>query len=79
LTARRHKLTKIGDECPMHNCISKFLKKYKPGENLQKPDEEILNFGRQMLPKEIVELWEDHGFGAYGDGLIKVVEIRERI
>ena len=44
----------------MHNCISKFLKKYKPGENLQKPDEEILHFGRQMLPKEIVELWEDH-------------------
>ena len=61
----------------MHNCISKFLKKYKPGENLQKPDEEILNFGRQMLPKEIVGLWEDHGFGAYGDALIKVVDPRE--
>ena len=43
---------------------------------MQKPDEEILNFGRQMLPKEILELWEDHGFGAYGDGLIKVVDPR---
>ena len=61
----------------MHNCIDKFLKKYKPGENLQKPEEEILNFGRQMLPKEIIELWEDHGFGAYADGLIKVVDPRE--
>ena len=61
----------------MRNCMDKFLKKYKPGENLQKPDEEILNFGRQMLPKEIVELWEDHGFGAYGDGLIKVVDPRD--
>ena len=61
----------------MHNCISKFLKKYTPGENLQKPDEEILNFGRQMLPKEIVGLWEDYGFGEYGDGLIKVVDPRE--
>ena len=61
----------------MHNCMGKFLKKYKPGENLQKPDEEILNFGRQMLPKEIVELWEDHGFGEYGDGIIKVVDPRE--
>ena len=40
----------------MHNCIDKFIKKYKPGENLQKPDKEILNSGRQMLPKEIVEL-----------------------
>ena len=61
----------------MHNCMGKFLKKYKPGENLQKPDEEILSFGRQMLPKEIVELWENHGFGEYGDGIIKVVDPRE--
>ena len=60
----------------MRNCMDKFLKKYKPGENLQKPDEEILNFGRQMLPKEIVALWEDHGFGEYADGLIKVVDPR---
>lgn len=61
----------------MNNCISKFIEKFKPGENLQKPDEEILNFGRQMLPKEIIELWEEYGFGEYGDGLIKVVDPRE--
>ena len=61
----------------MRNCMDKFLKKYKPGENLQKPDAEILNFGRQMLPKEIVALWEDHGFGEYADGLIKVVDPRD--
>ena len=60
----------------MRNCMDKFLKKYKPGANSQKPDEEILNFGRQMLPKEILELWEDHGFGAYGGGIIKVVDPR---
>jgi len=60
----------------MRNCMDKFFKKYKPGENLQKPDAEILNFGRQMLPKEIVALWEDHGFGEYADGLIKVVDPR---
>ena len=61
----------------MRNCISKFLKKYKPSEDMRKPDEEILNFGRQMLPKEIVELWENHGFGEYGDGIIKVIDPRE--
>ena len=44
---------------------------------MRKPDEEILNFGRQMLPKEIVELWENHGFGEYGDGIIKVIDPRE--
>lgn len=63
----------------MHNCISKFLKKYKPGNNIQKPDEEILNFGKQILPEEIIELWVDYGFGEYGDGLIKVVDPREYI
>ncbi|MBP3800413.1 MAG: hypothetical protein J6I85_00020 [Clostridia bacterium] len=61
----------------MNNCISKFIEKVKPGENLQKPDEEILNFGKQMLPKEIIELWEEYGFGEYGDGLIKVADPRE--
>ena len=30
-----------------------------------------------MLPKEIIDLWEGHGFGEYGDGLIKVVDPRE--
>ena len=61
----------------MSNCISKFIEKFKPGVNLQKPDEEILNFGKQMLPKEIIELWEEYGFGEYGDGLLKVVDPRE--
>lgn len=61
----------------MNNCISKFIEKFKPGVNLQKPDEEILNFGKQMLPKEIIELWEEYGFGEYGDGLLKVVDPRE--
>lgn len=61
----------------MNNCISKFIEKFRPGENLQKPDEEILNFGRQILPKDIIQLWEEYGFGEYGNGLIKVVEPRE--
>lgn len=61
----------------MNNCISKFIQTFKPGEKLTKPDEEILNFGRQMLPKEILELWEEYGFGEYGDGLIKVIDPRE--
>lgn len=61
----------------MNNCISKFIEKFRPGENLQKTDEEILNFGRQMLPKDIIQLWEEYGFGEYGNGLIKVVDPRE--
>lgn len=61
----------------MNNCISKFTQTFKPGENLIKPDEEILNFARQMLPKEIIELWEEYGFGEYGAGLIKVIDPRD--
>ena len=61
----------------MNNCISKFTQTFKPGENLIKPDKEILNFGRQMLPKEIIELWEEYGFGEYGAGLIKVIDPRD--
>lgn len=61
----------------MDNCISQFIEKFKQGGNLQKTDEEILKFGKQMLPKEIIELWEEYGFGEYGDGLIKVVAPRE--
>ena len=30
-----------------------------------------------MLPPEIVYLWNEYGFGDYGDGLIKVVDPRD--
>ena len=53
--------------------INKFLQNYKPGENLKKPDEKILEFGKQMLPAEIIYLWENYGFGDYGNGIIKIV------
>lgn len=61
----------------MNSCMKRFLELYKPQENLTKPDDEILNFGRQMLPEEIVKLWEEYGFGEYGDGLIKVIDPRD--
>lgn len=57
--------------------INKFVNNYKPGENLKKPDEKILEFGRQMLPPEIIYLWENYGFGDYGNGIIKVVDPRD--
>ena len=43
--------------------IKRFLENYAPGTELTKPDETLMNFGRQMLPPEILYLWENYGFG----------------
>ena len=61
----------------MNNCMKKFIKKFKPSKNLQKPNEKILNFYREILPNEIIELWEEYGFGEYGNGLIKIVNPKD--
>ena len=57
--------------------IKRFLEIYPPAGELTKPDETLLNFGRQMLPPEILYLWENYGFGDYGNGLLKVVDPRD--
>ena len=58
-------------------CINVFLEQYKPDEKLKKPDEKILEFGKKALPKEIIKLWTDYGFGNYGNGMIKIVDPRD--
>ena len=57
--------------------MKKFIKNFKPSKNLQKPDEETLSFYKKILPKEIIELWEEYGFGEYGNGLIKIVNPKD--
>ena len=57
--------------------IDRFIAEYKPGKDLVNPDKELLDFGRQMLPPEIMYLWETYGFGEYGNGFIKVVDPRD--
>ena len=59
--------------------IDNFVKEYIPGDNLIKPDEEILKFGKEMLPPEILYLWENYGFGEYANGLLKVVDPRDYV
>ena len=60
-----------------HGILDKFLENYKPGECLAKPDDELLRFGQNVLPEEIIALWTNYGFGEYGDGILKVVDPRE--
>ena len=58
-------------------CINEFLNVYEPNSNLTKPDDKILVWGRKMLPKEIIQLWLEYGFGNYGNGIIKIIDPRE--
>lgn len=50
-----------------------FLEKYKPSKNLKKPSEKVLDFGEKTLPKNLIDLWKNYGFGSYGDGIIKLI------
>ena len=54
--------------------VKRFIEIYKPDDNLKKTDSEILEFGNKMLPEEIIYLWEQYGFGNYGNGIIKVID-----
>ena len=51
-----------------------FLAKYPPGGGLRKPAAETLDRFRDRLPAELLALWREHGFGNYGDGLIKIID-----
>jgi hypothetical protein len=57
--------------------FSKFVNTYKPSTDLTKPTQEMLEWYADKLPKELLRFWTEHGFGNYGDGLIKVVEPSE--
>ena len=57
--------------------INTFIDMYSPNDKLQKPDIKIIDFGKKTLPKEIIKLWTDYGFGNYGNGMIKIVDPRD--
>jgi len=54
--------------------LESFIETFKPGDNLRKPDEETLKKAEEsVLPKELIALWKNYGFGNYGNGIIKVI------
>ncbi|NLW49030.1 MAG: DUF1851 domain-containing protein [Firmicutes bacterium] len=54
--------------------LQAFIEKHRPGQELQKATQSKLDQYSTRLPVCILELWRDHGFGSYGDGLIRVVD-----
>lgn len=57
--------------------FNKFIETYAPSQDLQKPTREMLDLYTDKLPKELLDFWQEYGFGNYGDGIIKVVDPSE--
>lgn len=53
--------------------LKDFLNLYPPSKDLIKANNEIIKAFTNKLPKPIIDLWTNYGFGSYGDGIIKVI------
>ena len=53
--------------------LKDFLNLYPPSKDLIKANHEIIKAFTNKLPKPIIDLWTNYGFGSYGDGIIKVI------
>lgn len=54
--------------------FDRFVNKYPPGNNLRKPTAEVLEQFQGKLPAELLDFWQDYGFGNYGGGLLKIID-----
>lgn len=54
--------------------FDRFVNKYPPGNDLRKPTAEILEQFQGKLPTELLDFWQEYGFGNYGGGLLKIID-----
>ena len=54
--------------------LQKFIAAYSPPDKPVKPRPETIAKYKNKLPECIIELWTEHGFGHYGDGLIQIID-----
>jgi len=57
--------------------FSKFTKEYGTPTDVEKPGKKLIDEYRGRLPDELLEFWEQFGFGNYGNGLLWVVDPRQ--
>ena len=50
-----------------------FVSKYPPDYNLRKPTAKLLSQFQGKVPAELLDFWQEYGFGNYGGGLLKLV------
>ena len=67
---KKRNINKDGAE---NTTFSHFTKIFKPSNDLVKPTEEELKQFENVLPSELLNFWQEYGFGNYGDGIIKVI------
>ena len=56
------------------NVFDLFVNKYPPGNDLRKPTAETLEQFQGKLPAELLDFWQEYGFGNYGGGLLKIID-----
>jgi len=54
--------------------LGKFIETFPPGDKLIKPTAQKISKYENILPDSILALWENYGFGNYGNGLIKIID-----
>ena len=50
-----------------------FISKYPPDHNLRKPTAEMLAQFQGKVAAELLDFWQEYGFGNYGRGLLKLI------
>lgn len=64
----------VVEEISGNNLFAKFLEKFPPSSNLEKPTNEVIERCRkEKMPEELIKFWNEYGFGNYGNGIIKVI------
>ena len=51
-----------------------FVSKYPPDNNLRKPTAETLEQFQGKVPAELLNFWQEYGFGNYGEVLLKIID-----
>lgn len=54
--------------------VQRFVDTFAPDADVKKPSEAFLEYARQHAPAELVQLWETHGLGFYGEQRIALVD-----
>jgi hypothetical protein len=53
--------------------FQKFIDLHSPSANVTPANSQLLEKYESMLPKGILEIWRNHGFGFYGNGFLQLI------